>query len=520
LVLQGIAMFQFSRWFSLYWFVLVPLVSWLATLILYHTHRRNLAFHRTSRWLLIALIASQVYISLLISSSFYETSLWPPGGALFTALIIALAVNRVSSYLTRSFQEEQRYIQRVVETAKSTSLFLPAVAISGYVLSQQVVRWPGLWLIMLALISPLLITSWARKRLWLVPSLLVLIALAFGWQSVKLREALPSGHWSTPMTSASCSSTLQLDFDRKYAWCTDETTGQVYRFSPRTGLVNLGAYVEFGSQAFTANANQVWIMQNPLKGLVLVENGNQIQVNINMARQGTVDPDGRLWVIDVSGFLWVSRRGEEWDRVNAADGLLGNTANFVKISPDGSVWVGSVSGVSILSPGGSTWRHITRDNGLPGSVISFAFGANGETWYLWETISAYRENLRWGVSRWQGSQWKHVELGAKVGLDIPSSQHARAIDGLGRVWFVVPSYKQHTNYLAILNPDNGLISLYVLGPFDLTPGGFPIPGFHGVLEDGNGGIYLYNPAFAPIRHWRPDQEYPEYNPCRQPCVIA
>jgi streptogramin lyase len=261
-------------------------------------------------------------------------------------------------------------------------------------------------------------------------------------------------------------------------------------------------------------------MQNPAKGLVLVENGSQMQVKINLPRQGTVDREGRLWVIDASGFLWVSRSGQPWNRVKVADGLLDNTANFVKASPDGSVWVGSVSGVSILSPGKSTWRHFTRSLGLPGSVIGFAFGPNGATWCLWETISAYQEDRRWGVSRWQGYQWNHVELGAGVGLDIPASQHAIAIDGFGRVWFVAPSYKQHTNYLGILTPGSGRISLYVLGPFDLTPGGIPTPGFHGVVDDGKGGIYLYNPASAPIRHWQPGGEQYDDYVCPSPCAVA
>jgi sugar lactone lactonase YvrE len=513
-------MFQISRWLSLYWFVLLPLVSWSATAFLYRVHRRNLGIHKISGWFLIALIANQVFVSLLILSVLYETGLWPPIGALFAGLVTGLAAYWASPRPPDSTHDGRRDIQSVVEMVKSTSIFLLAVAIGGYVLSQQVVRWAGFWWIIPALISPLLIISWAGKRPWLALLLLILIPLTFGWQAIQLNQALPPGQWSTPMTSASCSSTVQLDLDRKYAWCTDETTGQVYRFSPRTGLVYQGHQIEYGSQVFTANANQAWIMQNPVKGLVLVENESQMQIKINLARQGAVDREGRLWVIDVSGFLWVSMNGEQWNRMKAADGLLNNTANVIKISPDGSVWVGSVGGVSILSPGQSTWQHITRDDGLPGSVIGFAFGANGATWYLWETISAYQENRRWGVSRWQESRWKHVELGVQTGLDTPSSQHAVAVDDWGRVWFVAPSYKQHTNYLGVLTPDRGVVALYTLGPFHIVPRGFPIPGFHGVVDDGNGGIFLYNPEFAPLRHWRPDQEYQEYKPCSEPCIIA
>jgi streptogramin lyase len=513
-------MFQFSRWLSLYWFILLPLVSWLATAYLYRTHTRNRTDRRASRWLLVAFIASQIHVSLLIVSSRYEVAIWPPVGALVAALILALAVFCTSMYPAGSFQEGQPKLSRVMEIIKSTIPFLLAIVIGGYVLSQQEIHWPGMRLILLALISPLLITLRSRKRLWLTPLLLLLIVLVFGRQSLKLRGALPSGHWSTLMTGASCSSTVQLELDRKHAWCTDESTGQVYRFSPRTGFIDQGYHVEYGSQTFSANANQAWIMQNPLRGLVLVENGSQVQVKINLPRQGALDPEGRLWVIDVSGFLWVSRRGEEWTRIKAVDGLLDNTARFVKIAPGGSVWVGSYSGVSILSPGETNWRYITRSDGIPGTIIGIAFGANGETWYLWERISAYQENSRWGVSRWDGYRWIHIELGKKTGLDIPSSQNAMAIDGLGRVWFVAPSFKQHTNYLGVITPYNGVITLYTLGPFELAPRGYPVPGFHGLLEDGDGGIFLYSPTFAPIRHWRPSQEYREYKPCPQPCESA
>jgi len=520
LVLAGNAMFQFSRWLSIHWFILLPLVSWLATAFLYRSHRRNLADPRTLRWLLVALIAHQVYVSLLIFSSFYETVVWIPAGAIFAVLIMALAAYLASSNLPRILPNSQRAIQRFVGTARNVIPYLLAVAIASYVLSQHVLHWSGLWLILLVLISPLIITIQAGKRLLIAPLSLILIALVFSWQSVRLREMLPPGYWRTLMPSASCSSTVQLELDREYAWCTDETTGQVYRFSPRTGFIDQGFYVEYGSQAFSGNANQAWIMQNPTKGLVLVEDDNQVQININLPRQGTLDTEGRLWVVDVSGSLWVSNRGKEWTRMKVVDGLLDNTAEFVKIAPDGSVWVGSYSGVSILSPGQSNWRHITRRDGIPGTIIGIAFSTNDETWYLWNTDSDYQESQHWGVSRWDGYRWIHIELGAKTGLDIPLSQHAVAVDGMGRVWFVAPSYKQQTNYMGVITPYNGVIELYVLGPFELATRGYPVPGFHGVIDDGNGGIFLYNPTFAPIRHWRPNQEYQDYNPCPQPCTRA
>jgi streptogramin lyase len=262
-------------------------------------------------------------------------------------------------------------------------------------------------------------------------------------------------------------------------------------------------------------------MQYPAKGLVLVENGQQMQIKINFARQGTVDTEGRLWVIDVTGLLWVRLPTGEWKRLSSSDGLLDNTANVVKTSPDGSVWVGSIGGVSLLSAGSFEWQHVVRNYELPGSVQDFAFTKDGKVWYLWEAASAYRLRVRWGVSHWQDFEWRHFELGVDTRLDYPTSNHAFTIDGLGRVWFVAPSYIQKNNYLGILEPNNGVISIYSLGPFDISKTErVPIPGYTGVIDDGSGGIFVYNPKFSPLRHWRPGQEHEDYRPCIQPCILA
>jgi sugar lactone lactonase YvrE len=357
--------------------------------------------------------------------------------------------------------------------------------------------------------------------MWLMPLTLMLIALAFGWHAFQLRQSLPSGVWMTPITGASCSSQVQLDLDRKTAWCADENSGWVYRFDPETGIVSQGQFVENGSQVFTGNSQQVWVMQNPARGLVLVENGQQSMIKINLARQGTVDWEGKLWVIDVTEMLWVRDSSGEWKRLKTSDGLLDNTANVVKTSPDGSVWVGSIGGVSRLKMGTSVWQHVLSTDVLPGPVQDFVFTPDGMVWYLWEATTAYQDRVRWGVSVWQKYYWTHIELGAKTGLDYPPSNHAFAIDGLGRVWFVAPSYIQRTNYLGILEPYSGVTSLYSLGPFDITPDeGIPIPGFNGVIDDGNGGIYLYNPGFSPLRYWRPSQEQSYFQPCLLPCGVA
>ena len=120
-------MFQISRWLSLYWFVLLPLISWLATLFLYITYRRILIDHRYLRWLLIALIAIQIHINLLIWGNFYETALWLH----LTALIVALAVYRASSNRPQFYQERSLNILSVMGMVKITFPFLLYLTIAS-----------------------------------------------------------------------------------------------------------------------------------------------------------------------------------------------------------------------------------------------------------------------------------------------------------------------------------------------------------------------------------------------------
>jgi sugar lactone lactonase YvrE len=489
--------------------------------------------------MLLALAATQVYVGFLIANSFYETAIWPAGGALLAVLVMVISNHFASASIKPNLpssilddmpntldqvdrdQAIRQRIQKIFLAFRNIAPFIPGVVIIAYVLIHQVERWPGLWLIAAAYLSPRFVAPCGRKHLRLTTSSLILIALAFGLHAIRLRRELPPGQWITPITSASCTSSILLDLDRKTAWCADENKGWIYQFMPISGIVGQGLFVDNGSQAFAGNDSRVLIKQNPLRGLVLVENGQQTQIKINLARQGNVDREGRLWVIDVTGMLWISEHDGEWKRLKASDGLLDNTANVVKTSPDGSVWVGSIGGVSRLVAGTTEWQVVLRNDVLPGLVKDFAFTPDGKVWYLWETATAYQDKVRWGVSFWQKFHWSHIELGAKTGLDYPPSHHAVAIDGLGRVWFVAPSYIQKNNYVGILEPSNGVISLYLLGPFDISPGeGFPIPGFNGVIDDGNGGIFLYNPKFSPLRHWRLDKVPEEYQPCIRPCEVA
>jgi len=536
-------MFQFTRWLSLYWFILIPISSLLSAGFLFRNQRRKfqdvLVPGKVFGWVLLAFLTVQLIVVFLLINSFLEASIWPAVAALVSIPLLFLSHHFIHKNLHQNFKfqflrdsliglnkiEDGSHFSQIrlisLWAAQLFLPFLPGVIIITYVLIHQVERWPGLWLIIIPYLAPILIATWKRKQLWLVSSALTLVSLVFGLHALKLKQTLPQGSWITPITSASCSSTVQLDLERKYAWCANEKTSLVYQFTPFTGFVDQGLFIANSSQTFAGNNSRILIMQNPLKGLVLVENGEQTQIKINYARQGTVDREGNLWVIDVTDTLWVSKADGDWKRLKAVDGLLSNTANVVKTSPTGSVWVGSIGGVNRLVEGATEWQIILRSGTLPGIVQDFAFTLEGEVWYLWEAASAYQERVRWGVSIWKDFQWKHIELGTETGLDYPTSPQAVAIDGIGRIWFVAPSYIQKTNFLGILEPRSGVISLYRIGPFDITPGeGFPIPGYNGVVDDGHGGIFLYNPAFEPLRHWKTNKEKDEYSPCIQPCGIA
>lgn len=515
-------MFRPDHWLSVYWLALVPLASIAGALLLARTfraaRRRSLVDARAYLWLLAAIAASQALVGLLLASGVYETCLWLPAGALFAVLMMGVASSRASGsvhpglrgflrplprdgieLIGRSAPGAQRWrTLRVV--ARKALLLVPCAALAVYSLAHLPGRWPGLWLVVPALFAPLTIVPSRRLSL---PLLLLPLPLVSGLHALELRGALPPGRWSTPLTAATCTNSVQLDLARTSAWCADDVHGLVFQFDPHTGIVREELRVVDAGRVFAVGSDHAWVVENPVRGLLRVQAGRLLRQRIDYPRQGVVDAEDRLWFIGVSSVLGVVEPGALVTWFDTSDGLLSNTANVVKAMPDGSIWVGSVGGVSFKPGGSERWVRLGRAEGVPGQVHDIAVSADGTAWFLWNDFTSHRGTGVWGVSQWRAGNWQHFELGAPTGLDAPASPDALAIDGYGRVWFTAVSYRQQANFLGILDPRALQVTLYPLGPFVPTrdPLVF-VPGPHGVLDDGQGGIYLYNPSRDPLRWWR------------------
>lgn len=514
-------MFQPAHWLNLYWSVFFPLAALLPALSRWRAFRagwrRGLISRTDLLWLAAALAGSQAFVLLLLVSRVRETALWPPLSAGLAALVMAAGARRAARGahpglrgflrpLPRDGLEmigwetrEGRRRRNLWWAARNLAPSLPAMLICAYALANQSLYWPGWWLIALAPLGPALIV--ALPRTWPAPLLLLPVALAMGGRALQTRETLPPGRWFTPVTGATCTSRVHLDLDRSAAWCADGANGQVYRFDPRSGWVAFQAQVESAAWVAAANSQQAWVLQNPARGLIHLDEAGQSRLRINLFARGAVDRDGRLWVIDLVGTLYVAEAAG-LRALRSRDGLLANTANTVKVAPDGGVWVGSIAGASHLPAGESAWRNFSRRQGLPGSVKNIAFAPDGSPWFLWETLSADHGRIVWGVSRQADGAWERYELGGRTGLDTPTFEDALAVDGLGRVWFTAPSYVRRQAFLGVLTPNIGQVSLYLQG--DFVPSGLiAYPPALGVVDDGQGGVYLYNPSHAPLRHWKP-----------------
>ena len=529
-------MLHLSHWLPLFWWLLLPALSFAAALDQHRNYRRALRRGLVSAAgygrLSVALAASQVFVLFLLASNPYDSAAWPAVGAVFSAVVMLAAARRAAADTHAGLRGFLRPLPRdglqqiEWETASNRGQrragwavrriipFLPPILVCAYVLSHLTDRWPGLWLVAPAFLGPMSIVP--LRRYWLAPVVLLPLAVATGWHSLQLRDSLSPGRWTTPITGAACSGQVQLTLDREHAWCVDGLTGSVYRFRPRSGLIDLEVRVDQAFQMLAVDASQAWILQRPLRGLIHFVGGRQVEVKLNFASQGAVDRAGRLWTVDSSGKLQVIDSAGRLQRLMAADGLLSNTANVVKVGPDGSVWIGSVGGVSYLpaeevrslptlpddgsrrTPVG--WRRVRRHDGLPGTVQNIAFGPDGSIWFVWTVFTGSR--ARWGLSAWKGGEWQVFELRPATGLDSPVSPDSLAIDSLGRAWFTAVSYAQEENFLGLLAPATGEVSLYALGHF-ATLSTIAYPGPHGVVSDGSGGIYVYSPGNAPFRHWRP-----------------
>ena len=143
---------------------------------------------------------------------------------------------------------------------------------------------------------------------------------------------------------------------------------------------------------------------------------------------------------------------------------------------------------------------------MDGPVVDVAPSGDGMAWILHKPRYVSAD---WWLSRmFADTTWKHVNLTDLTGTTL-RSKNAIARDGLGRLWIAgFDLFNPTNNLLAIMYPDGSLalpvfrLSRYAVPLFDRTPELLPHPDAHGVIADGNGGIYLYNGIREPLHHWR------------------
>ncbi len=513
-----------SRWISLYWAWLLPLLATVGILIrlraLRLARRRELITRQGWRWMLTALAAAQLLIWLAQLAVVYHTNLWLPGiGLVLIGLMLfALRAARPGVHpglhgFQRSLPrdgldliEREQYPRRGMPRSAAPWLpLLPALGLLLYIASVHPERWLELASLALALLTPLLLIPY--RRYWLSPLLLVLPITLLLVRAASLNSALPPGSWATPITGAPCKG--QLRVAEHHAWCVNSLTGAVYQFDLRTGVVTLQTHIFEAVRVFAANDERSWIQQYPARGLIGVDAASAAATAVHARNTytGAADFENRLWAIDVGSELLVYANGQVIP-LRSRDGLLNNTASTVKVSPGGDVWVGSIGGVSWLPAGETRWRTLDAQAGLPGAVRNLAFApdASGTVWLLWQT----RGGGSWGVIALtaDGTLRDKVDLGAHTGLEAPLPEDALAVDGRGRVWFASQSILRREKFLGILTiQDEPTLDLYSLGTFSMRGpyayGRGLWEDSFGVAADGSGGIILFNGDSAPWRRWRP-----------------
>ncbi len=514
---------------SLLYLALLPILATLPALARLRraqaAHTRGLLRPPGWHWLLAGLTAAQALIWLALLSLIYPTRLeWP------LAALLALAVLVVAAHSARAhahpglhglrrplprdgldlIEREQRAARRPFRARlwariQPVAPLLPALLVLASLAALAPARWFSLALLALTLTAPLLLIPY--RRLWLLPLGLALPLGVLLSQALVLRPSLPPGWWTQPLTTAHCLGALSLAGDPPRAWCVDVFRAQVAGFDPASGRLAVRADVPEAVRLFAANGPFAWVQQNPAQGLVRVGAEGVRSIRVGSAQTGAADPQGRLWVIDVSQELSLYQPDGTEQRLRAADGLLNNTANVVRVSPAGDVWVGSFNGLSVLRAGAADWQTIDRAAGAPGVIHSLAFGPDGGVWMLWQPRPGYGVVFDWGLSAlYPDGTWVHRALGPETQLELSRSEHPLAIDSQGRAWFVTQSLPRHERYLGLVTSGQPP-QVYPLGPFPAAgPYAYSGPLWrdtYGVLNDGQGGIILYRGPEEGWWRWRP-----------------
>jgi len=292
----------------------------------------------------------------------------------------------------------------------------------------------------------------------------------------------------------------------------------VYHLNLNTGVTLAHVRLSGAYYILAANDTEALVVRDPpeLKTRVQVDQTTPVPLAepIWKIRRAALDVDRSIWLINWFGVLFRFKPDafSSPQYLNQPDGLLNNIVGVVEIGPDGGVWIGSSSGVSYLLNDTEQWETYAVEDGWRGPVCDFVFAADGSVWVMWSRqYHVAASPGAWGVTHIQANgNLQHYDLNQLTGINAPHSDDAIVLDVYGRLWFIAYQPNPPELFLGILDTDGELATpLYSLGrmqeklaPLTVSRSNLTV-GTHGILQDGSGGVYLYNGADLPLRHWRP-----------------
>ena len=467
-------------------------------------------------------MTAALYLSCIYLTIFYETAIWLSVLAILLSLIMLLlmrdayvGINPGLNGLTRPMpadgliliQREQRSATR--KTRWRWWIWRLAAAMPLISLVTAAALWEGrrgyVWFaIVLGSLAP--VTILPGRHTWRMPLLLTLAAGILAGQAITIRTQLPPGDWFTPWRGARCTNRISVNGDGT-AWCVNARNEQVYKFDVARGVVLETHSVSQAWDVLAATTESVWITSEHKSSFTQIHPGQSETIVDGYPNHGA-SVNKQLWIVDGFSRLILYEDENPARHFTTHNGLLNSDVLTVETFPDGSLWVGSWGGVSRLVEPNFNWTRYRPDDEMDGPVVGITTTGDGMTWILHKPSYVSTD---WWLSRmFLDATWKHINLTDLTGMNALRSRNAIARDGLGRLWVAgFNIFDPTNNLLAILYPDGSLalpvfsLSRYAVPLFEPTPERLPHPDAHGVIADGNGGIYLYNGIREPLRHWRP-----------------
>ena len=516
----------------LLWFGLIPIAALF--LIIPKLHQINLAHARgliqpyAYKRINIAIRAGWLYALFVVISYFYETAIVPPVAGLGIALFMIWLLKSAESGIhpaVRGFLQPipgdgllaimpEKRLNKFKRITLRGLLMIPFILLLFAVLNQSVpLRMSSSLLLGVAFIAPAMVIPY--RRLVLLPLLLAGLALFIGFKALALRNDLPAGNWTTPITVPNCTFSLAGLPDGN-DWCINTQSGNIKRVSLDSGIVRAQFKIDRAFHILATNEEEAWVLRHPPNRVMRLREDETTPITIRgrlwHIRQAAIDSKGTLWMLNLADFNFICPEINCDTAKIDEDEFLALEGSTVEVSPDGSIWFGSQTGVIQLSADNEV-RHLIRSNdGWQGPIIDFAFGKDDTVWFLWgESDLSASSAPSWGVSRLEtDGTLQPINLSSLTQLHLPQSKHGLVIDGEGRPWFL--AYSQHgtEKFLGILTADGGEVSgIYSLGSFNASGGRSTLTWANtsydapGITSDGAGGVYLFNGPAFPIRHWQP-----------------